>query len=62
MGRARKRQLANAGGTIEKPNKPVDMQMMEDKLAKRKRVQIIEDGHDDDEKIVDVSCFSLKYI
>lgn len=36
MGRARKRLLGNAGGAVEKPNAPVDIQMQEAKMEKVK--------------------------
>uniref|UniRef100_A0AC34QEP1 Bystin n=1 Tax=Panagrolaimus sp. JU765 TaxID=591449 RepID=A0AC34QEP1_9BILA len=50
MGRSRKRQLANAGGVVEKPTKPIDVQMNEASIVKSKRVRINTDG-EDDEKI-----------
>jgi essential nuclear protein 1 len=42
MGRARKRMLDKAGGKVDKPNAPIDVQMRDAKLAKPKRLEIHE--------------------
>uniref|UniRef100_A0A7E4ZU67 Bystin n=1 Tax=Panagrellus redivivus TaxID=6233 RepID=A0A7E4ZU67_PANRE len=62
MGRARKRQLGNAGDKIEKSALPLDQQIHDSHIVKKKKVDVPNNDHDDDNEIKQIAPKQLSKV